>query len=1413
MKIKKTIPYIIVFIAISIIIFSLAIIRKEKGYKTFHKYSIQNYKLDEVIVKFKGKEMTNFILDNRKDLKSALEGLDEKLLNIFKRYNVIEVNHFFDVDNVLNKNTQNMAIVPPENMSKIRELTDGFFRMTIFKVPEDTNIEMIIRDLYQLDFVEYAEPNYIGQLDGANFPETLPDDSFIDGNGDNFWDFGSLNYIKWLYNCWGLKSIDADKAWQHSLGDDVIVAVIDTGVDFNHEDLSENMWKDPNGEVGYNFCLDGQPPIDTYGHGSHCAGIIGASGNNTKGIIGVAPNAKIMALRAGNEGHVLSQFCAEAIIYAVNNGAKIINNSWGIKDKSQSLEEAIEYAVLNNCILVFSAGNNNEDIKTIYSASHKDVICVGALDFTGTEKNNSSNIGKIDFLAPGTFILSTISQEHSPEYDNSIIGNFYMENTGTSMASPFVVGTIALLCSIRPDLSTEQARQILHKSCIDLYESGPDDMSGYGKLNTFKAIQFLQSHPEIPSIKMAINCNNCVLAGVDKEEVSGDCEVYVDISNYTYSLEDKDLVIEYGEGSNPQSWNMLTDSQTNCIFSGDRPDGVYTLIARLKDNSSNINGETQENYFEVRKRIKMHNTKLIEIYNYEVYGNHDIEIKGIVANTNYDSFKGCQLNIYDESGTELLYSLSPNINADNTFSEIVDFSPLSDGTYTIKLIVDCGAYKNTEEVKIVINSCIMDNWPQGIYCNASYSWRYQLTIVDGNHDGYKEIIAPLQVPIESPDDKSIIYDSKGKKLQDPFQYDSLSCNLPLIDVDSDNYPEIVYSSGVGLRYIDNLTDDKAFGEPPNDKGIQGFPVLVIDINNDGTEEVLTYFIEEVFYEFPGYIKVTNLYKLQIFNKNGILLNDFLLDKAEHLKDIRDLYVFDNGISEKRILIVSGDNCSCLNKLRIDAYNMNGSIDTLFKPVEISSDYTFNYYNIKFADINSDGLNEILIKTSLGIYVYDEKGNPIFQNKSSIKETAKFILGHGWCLADIEDDDNVPEIINISYDDETEKLFLEIISGKSNNWLVNSYFMDVSSSEYEVLFTNMIIGDCDEDYNNEIIMVIYNKDNNTSSICIADKNDEGYNFKDLMILKDEQVLDITINDLDTDNKNEIILISERTTTDEDYTSPNFFKLYVLKTSSVSTYVEWGLQRHDNNATSTYNLSPVFTPITNKEITEGDYLEFYVSAKDPEEDKLTYTVANLPKGANFNSGIGKFSWLTVLGSKGKYSLIFNTKDSAGLSDSITVNINIKPNNPPLVGRVIPSSGTFLTNKKVHFKTTCYDPDGWQNINTVGLIINESPIGTNCFYGCYNRHTNKLYLRNDANTSWLGGYAPGATNVIENTYAKLNCASTIVNGIYKTKTLTITWSIIFKSKFVGEKNIYLYVVDKAKAVQGWNKVGKIKIISEKL
>ena len=271
-------------------------------------------------------------------------------------------------------------------------------------------------------------------------------------------------------NNWGADLVRAPAAWaQGYTGNGVVVAVLDTGVDYNHPDLKDKIWTNPNeipgngidddnnGYIddaqGWNFVDNTNSTIDVNGHGTHVAGTI-AGENNGFGVTGIAYDAKIMSIKVLNEqGSGSSNTVADGIYYAVNNGADIINLSLGSNFPNSTLETAIQYASSQGAVVVMAAGNNSYPFPG-YPARYANNwgLAVGAVDRNSQMANFSNKAGLNSFpyvTAPGVGIYS------------SLPGNEYGTYSGTSMAAPHVAGVVALMLSANPNLTNGEIRQII----------------------------------------------------------------------------------------------------------------------------------------------------------------------------------------------------------------------------------------------------------------------------------------------------------------------------------------------------------------------------------------------------------------------------------------------------------------------------------------------------------------------------------------------------------------------------------------------------------------------------------------------------------------------------------------------------------------------------------------------------------------------------------------------------------------------------------------------------------------------------------------------------------------------------------------------------------------------------------------
>jgi len=270
---------------------------------------------------------------------------------------------------------------------------------------------------------------------------------------------------------WFLPRIGADRAWEVEKGSgDILVAVLDTGVDPLHPDLAGRV------ATGYDFIDGDGDPGDVNGHGTHVAGVIAASGDDGRGAAGVAWRVRILPVKVlDDQGYGRYSQVIAGLRYAADSGAAVINLSLGGGAPSQALQEAVDYAISRGAVVVAAAGNEALDSLS-YPAACEGVIGVGATDEEDRTTAFSNRGEGLDLVAPGTSILSD-----SP-------GGGYAYMSGTSTAAPQVSGAVALLRSRFPDLGPSDAAQRLCDSARDLGASGYDSTSGWGLLQVHKAL-------------------------------------------------------------------------------------------------------------------------------------------------------------------------------------------------------------------------------------------------------------------------------------------------------------------------------------------------------------------------------------------------------------------------------------------------------------------------------------------------------------------------------------------------------------------------------------------------------------------------------------------------------------------------------------------------------------------------------------------------------------------------------------------------------------------------------------------------------------------------------------------------------------------------------------------------------------
>lgn len=274
---------------------------------------------------------------------------------------------------------------------------------------------------------------------------------------------------------WGVNRIDADLAWSGSLGAGVKVGVIDTGIQLDHPDLAANI------AGGYNAIRPWKSPNDDNGHGTHVAGTIAAV-DNTIGVIGAAPSVSLYAIKVlDRNGSGWLSDVIEGLDWAVANGMQVVNMSLGTSSDVQAMHDAVTNAANAGVLVVAAAGNSGGSVG--YPAAYPEAIAVSAIDNTDTIAYFSSRGPQVDFAAPGVSVYSTYK------------GSSYATLSGTSMATPHVAGTAALVWAANPTFTAANVLAKLIATADDLGAAGFDTLYGNGLVDAQEAVTDVQTLP------------------------------------------------------------------------------------------------------------------------------------------------------------------------------------------------------------------------------------------------------------------------------------------------------------------------------------------------------------------------------------------------------------------------------------------------------------------------------------------------------------------------------------------------------------------------------------------------------------------------------------------------------------------------------------------------------------------------------------------------------------------------------------------------------------------------------------------------------------------------------------------------------------------------------------------------------
>jgi len=518
-----------------------------------------DYRPQEFVVKFK--EEINLVLSISNNIMST--GI----------ISIDELNKEYKVHDIIGTFTS--VVTNPKNPELFKSI--GLDRIYTFKVDENVNIFNAINEYRKNPYVEEIDVSGIGH--GCIIPN--------DPDFSKQWGFHNTGQVGGTPDA----DIDAPEGWDLQMGNgNIIVAIVDSGIDYNHQDLATRIWinriEDINGNLvvapsdfngidddgngyiddlrGWDFVNNDNDPMDdhTYSHGTHCAGIVGANTFNNIGVAGTLWSCQLMPVKCMRwDNSIQWSHAGPGIVYAADNGANIISMSFSGSSDNITLKNACDYAYGSGCVLVAAMGNHGTSAPYI-PAKYDSVIAVGATDRNDTRWSSSAYGSHISVVAPGVEIYSTIRN------------NQYGYMTGTSMATPMVAGLAGLIKAEYPGLLNYQIRAIINMMAEDQVGQPSEDTPGFdnyygnGRINAYRAIYNAPIKPTKP-----------------EGPINGDKGTQYPYNTTSYDLEGHNLFYwwEWGDGSNSGWLGSYPQGQQVSASHIWNTGGTYLIKVKTKD--------------------------------------------------------------------------------------------------------------------------------------------------------------------------------------------------------------------------------------------------------------------------------------------------------------------------------------------------------------------------------------------------------------------------------------------------------------------------------------------------------------------------------------------------------------------------------------------------------------------------------------------------------------------------------------------------------------------------------------------------------------------------------------------------------------------------------------------------------------
>lgn len=1007
------------------------------------KLSFKNYtkdksdSLDKLNIKYKIKSIKPIFI------KSELRSIDYKIGNqlLSKRKNVF----FGNIESIKKKYSTRSQRVS-KKLPAIPDLTSIY----LIEVSPESNILEIVQDYKRDRHVMYAQPDYDIN---TNF---IPDDPYYQSTGSWGQPYGDL---------WGLQPnrLNLEQAWDITQGEGKTVAVIDTGLDYNHADISDNVWINP-GEIpdnnidddnngfiddvrGWNFANDNKDIMDRNLHGTHVSGTIAAVGNNGLGIIGVAPKSKVMAIKGlSDSGSGSSTNLARGVVYAAQNGAEVLNNSWGCSGSCPGnpvLEDAVRLAYGLGTVVVFAAGNSNIDVALLSPQNMNEVIKVSASTDLDTRASFSNFGSLLDVSAPGGGAVNSpplfaryniLSLKSSVCRDvnscqNLSVGTNYLRLAGTSMSAPHVAGLAALILAAHPTFTNEEVRNIIRSTADDIGAESFDQQTGYGRINTSRAVSV--DSPCVASITSPAPGSDLIRPSIVEVKGTANCRSF---NNY---------ILEVGEGHNPTQWTAL---QTGTLPVLDTTLGSWDAT-QLGDNKFTLRLTVNNN---MGNQFKAYNQVIVLRSLHEGWPKEFgyFEFPAAVGDLNGDELK------------DLIFStwIPDSLVAVNHRGEFLPGWPitLQGSTLTNPAI---GQLNNDEGLEVVVttvrgylyafnrNGMPLPGWPKLFPESETELWHTgnNPMLMDLDNDGKDEVVVGINrlrlVEGNPPREiiESFVYalDGNGNLMpgwpqQLPIIKEGGGCMPPIHVLKANNQGDppgiaVINSATRCEEPTPQVTAITLFNsqgqvmpgwphELPNDWVVEGVPALG-DITGDGRPEL-------VFSSFLFTADHQYFASLRALQPDGTIPPGWPIDiTSSGLSGVGFITLGDfdgDGIAEVAFPRYLSDDGIVISHVEIDIYEGNGFLRAGW-PIRVENT---NLNTPLIADVDGDSRPDIVSGGRGSIYAFNRDG----QLLSGWPKFFSGFAGYSQTISDVDGDSKLELLVGGGID---TSLFLYDLNGLDN----------------------------------------------------------------------------------------------------------------------------------------------------------------------------------------------------------------------------------------------------------------------------------------------------------------------------------------------------------------------------------------------